>query len=146
MSSTDLPPCAYPDYSDSVDETLKSAETGVESMKAKDRLSCDQWVLKEDGLLIRKHVVPRTNLYDPDFDREPLKTLKIKDTRITHVQYMTGRGEVIIDQWSHPGDNQIMKKWVGQNLLHGQVHPSSTRQRLLVHPRCAVDAERKMAP
>jgi hypothetical protein len=111
LSSTDLPPCVYQDYSDSIDETPKSVETKVEPTKTKDRLSSDYWILKEDGLLIRKHVVPRTNLYDPDFDHEPLKNLKIKETRITHVQFVTGRSDVVIDQWSQPGNNQVMKRW-----------------------------------
>jgi len=101
LSSTNLPPCVNQDYSDSVEETLKSTETKTESTKTQDRLSCDHWIIKEDGLLVRKHVLPGTNLYEPDFDQEPLKKLRIKETRITHVQYMTGRGEVITDQWSH---------------------------------------------
>ena len=67
--------------------------------------------------MIREHVVPRTNLYDPDFDHEPLKNLKIKETRITHVQFVTGRSDVVIDQWSQPGNNQVMKKWVGQTIF-----------------------------
>jgi hypothetical protein len=61
--------------------------------------------------------VPKTNLYQPDFDHEPLKNLRIKETRITHVQYMTGKGEVITDKWSHPGENKIMQKWVGQTIF-----------------------------
>jgi hypothetical protein len=147
QSSTNLPPCVYQDYSDSVEETPESTEAKVESTKTKDRLSCDHWIVKEDGLLIRKHVVPRTNLYEPDFDHEPLKKLKIKDTRITHVQYMTGRGEVITDQWSHPGENKVMKKVGGtNNLLCRQLGSSSARQCVPVHTRSAVDAKRKMAP
>ena len=104
QSSTNLPQCVYEDYSDSVEEAPKSERNEVGSTKIKDRLSRDHWIVKEDGLLVRKHVIPRTSLYEPDFDHEPLKKLKIKDTRITHVQYLTGRGEVVTDQWSHPGE------------------------------------------
>jgi hypothetical protein len=117
LSSTNMPSCDYQDYSDSIVEEPKSLEVKAESTTIKDRLSSDHWIIKEDGLLVRKHVVPRTNLYEPDFDHEPLKKLRIKETRITHVQYMTGRGEVITDQWSHPGENKIMQKWVGQTIF-----------------------------
>ena len=117
LSSTNLPPCVYQDYSGSVDETPKSTEKEAESTKTKDRLSSDYWIVKEDGLLIRKHVIPRTNLYDPDFDHEPLKNLKIKEMRITHVQYLTGRSDIVCNQWAQPSDNKIMKKWVGQTIF-----------------------------
>jgi hypothetical protein len=117
LSSTDLPPCVYQDYSDSVDETPQSLEKEVEPTKTKDRLSSDYWILKEDGLLIRKHVVPRTNLSDPDFNHYPFKNLKIKEMRITHVQYLTGKSDIVCDQWAQPSDNQVMKKWVGQTIF-----------------------------
>jgi hypothetical protein len=112
LSSTNMPSCDYQDYSDSVEETLKSTETKVESTKTKDRVSCDHWVMKEDGLLIRKHIVRRTNLYDPDFEHDPIKNLRIKEMRITHVQYVTGKSEIVCDQWAQPYKNQIMiSKW-----------------------------------
>ena len=72
--STDLPSWNYQDYSDSLDATPKSAEKEAEPTRIKDKLSSDHWVMKEDGLLIRKHIVPRTNLYDPDLITIPLRT------------------------------------------------------------------------
>ena len=43
--------------------------------------------------------------------------MNIKEMRITHVQYTTGRSDIVWDQWAQPGNNQIMKKWVGQTIF-----------------------------
>ena len=54
--------------------------------------------------MIRKHIIPRTNLYDPDFDHDPIKDfdhdpikdLRLKEMRVTHVQYVTGKSKLSV--------------------------------------------------
>ena len=104
-SSTDLPSLNYQGYSDSMDETPKSADREVEPTTTKERLSSDYWIMTEDGLLIRKHIIPKTNLYDPDFDHDPIKDLSIKEMCITHVQCVIGKSEIVCDQWAQPNKN-----------------------------------------
>jgi len=109
-SSTDLPPLDYHDSSGSTVETPKSAIKEIRPSMTEEERSSDYWIVEEGGLLIRKHIVPRTNLYNPDFDHDPTKNTQIKEMRITHVQYVNGKGDVVCDQWAHHDNNQIMKK------------------------------------
>ena len=103
QSAADLPTPCHKDYvtkdkdaAKMINAKERTSEEGETTNRTNTCSMGDHWLQEQDGVIIRKHLIPRISLYVPELD-DPIFNTRIKLIRTTYIRHLDGRNDIIND-------------------------------------------------